>query len=369
MEIRNLIQYAKEHPELINLRRWTNKKIIKLNYTKQCQYSKNNWNEYTEQSRGIILNEETNKIVSNCLKKFWNVGEIPKTEINNLPKCKYEITNKEDGVLIIPFIYDNKVYLSTRGSFESTSSNFDFIGMASKLINENFILFYPSYSFLFELVSPLFHEADFLIKDYNEEALILIGVLETESGRVLNYHEICKLIIDYRIQKQGVVDVIMNYDDFYIKIKTVMFNPLSISELMKLKEERRTENKDDEGWVILFENGLMVKIKRDQYVDLLFHIRKPKLRRMVNQKLSVNDIKGALALFEEEEVMEIRKESIERLNQVNLVYDSLKHLTKRDFAFEVLKNYTEVSDLLFSCYNNKDLNNLLIKKIIKEKLN
>ena len=123
--LKKLIDYAKTNPKLIKI--YSMGKLLKLNYTTHCMY-KGVWNEYTTFSRGIIIDSDTYELIANPFPKFFNEFEYKNKNIRIPYELPYWITEKLDGVLIIPFNYKNKLYFSSRGSF-----NNEYIEKAEKI--------------------------------------------------------------------------------------------------------------------------------------------------------------------------------------------------------------------------------------------
>ena len=45
------------------------------NYSPECQYNKELWDDVTTLCRGLVTDNETNEIVGRSFRKFWNEGE------------------------------------------------------------------------------------------------------------------------------------------------------------------------------------------------------------------------------------------------------------------------------------------------------
>ena len=59
------------------------------------------WDEYTRAARGIIFNKRTGECVARPFPKFFNLGEMPESQLNKIPKdpSNYEVYDKLDGSL------------------------------------------------------------------------------------------------------------------------------------------------------------------------------------------------------------------------------------------------------------------------------
>lgn len=95
-------------------------------YTKQCQYD-NAWNRTNKRCRGIIFNTITGTIVNRPFDKFFNMGERPNTMPKVLrSKLKHgvEAYDKLDGSCISIFYYDGRWRCSTPGSITSPQAKY-----------------------------------------------------------------------------------------------------------------------------------------------------------------------------------------------------------------------------------------------------
>lgn len=112
-------------------RQWTDDRALMiLNYTRKAEYDRV-WDEYTRLCRGLILNAD-GSIHSRSFPKFFNLGEMPETMPENLPKEDPIITVKEDGYLGLTYWHKGQVKVASRGSFES-----EYALWATKWLREN----------------------------------------------------------------------------------------------------------------------------------------------------------------------------------------------------------------------------------------
>lgn len=175
------------------------------------------------------------------LHKFFNYGERGGFEgIEDSPIKSVQV--KEDGSMIVPILWNGKIYCKTRGTFHSEQAQ-----IANEIIAKNkqlewFIRFcYGSVMIpIFEFVSP-FNQIVLL---YEKAELRLLQVRDMQTGR---YFDISQL------------------PDPGVKIREERYEGGNYIEGWLQKAETVTEM---EGWVIEFENGHMVKIKTQWYVAL-----------------------------------------------------------------------------------------------------
>ena len=214
---------------LVSVQKHPDAGLFIYNYTNKAQYDRI-WNEITLQCRGLILDADLN-IVSRPFKKFFNLEELPPSEIPDEP---FEVHEKMDGSLGILYWLDDAPYIATRGSFTS-----DQAVHASKILNEK----YPhtfnkldrGVTYLFEIIYP----ENKIVVDYgNQDDLTLLAIIDNNTGEDLPISEIG-------------FPVVRKYDSF---------NDLSL--LQCINDESK------EGFVIRFKNGLRVKVKFAEYLRL-----------------------------------------------------------------------------------------------------
>lgn len=151
-----------------------------LNYTPKAQIERV-WNAATLQCRGLIVDDD-GFVLARPFPKFFNLGEPCAPEP---PTSAFDVYDKRDGSLGIIYEYAeagvDHVCVSTRGSFHS-----DQAAHASAWLRKNRPLWFPSVglTFLVEIIYP----ANRIVVDYgNADDLVLIGIVDTESGQMLPY--------------------------------------------------------------------------------------------------------------------------------------------------------------------------------------
>lgn len=196
------------------------------NYTVATQYEQF-WNEITLQCRGLIL-DGTGNIVARPFSKFFNLGE---REDETIPNESFEVFEKMDGSLGVLYWVGDEPRIATKGSFVSEQAI-----RATEILQQKYASsigkLAKSNSYIFEIIYP----ENRIVVDYGEqEELVLLGITETESGK-----ELPLVDIGFPIVKK--------------------YN--GIQDIGKLKD---LEEKNREGFVIRFQNGLRLKVKFDEY--------------------------------------------------------------------------------------------------------
>ena len=305
------------------------------NYSQKTQYEKH-WTPETLMARGLVLNSD-GEIVARPFAKFFNASEVP----NEIPNLPFEVFEKLDGSLGIAFYYKDELVFASRGSFTSEQAI-----KGRELLNKynHEYGMYPGYTYLFEIIYP----GNRIVVNYEDmEELIVIGVIETISGKECKFKEMTsegfKIVEKY------------NFED-YTTIKNLNW-----------------ENK--EGFVVRFSNGFRVKIKFEEYV---------RLHRIVTQ-ISTTDIWEKLKNEEPlDEILErvpdeffdwvretvkdltIRYENIQKdyMGYFLDITEKVVTTDRKSFA-EAAKRYSH-PNLLFNLLDGKDLSQN-IWKIIKPK--
>ena len=198
------------------------------NYTPEVQYGEK-WDDITLACRGLVTDNKGN-IVARPFKKFFNLEEQKHT-----PTQDFEVFEKMDGSLGIMFLYEGELICATRGSFTSEQA----VWMKKFATEHNYKnIIVEGFTYLFEIIYP----ENRIVVDYNgQERLVLLGIIETETGVEVPYDDI---VMDGW-------DIVNKYD--------------GIEDYTTLK--KMVEN-NAEGFVVLFSNGDRVKVKGEEYLRL-----------------------------------------------------------------------------------------------------
>jgi T4 RnlA family RNA ligase len=213
----------------ISVQKHPSEELYIYNYTPKAQFEKL-WDEITLQCRGLILTAE-GKIAARPFRKFFNLDEHLPHEI---PNEAFEVYEKMDGSLGIIYWINDVPYIASRGSFDSDQAR-----KATQLLHTKFAQAIPRLqkenTYLFEIIYP----GNRIVVDYGDtETLVLLAVIETQTGKDLPLHEIGFPLVK---RYHGLRD---------------------INVLKSLTEDNR------EGFVLKFESGFRVKVKFEEYVRL-----------------------------------------------------------------------------------------------------
>jgi len=195
--------------------------------------------------RGIIFDTVTGDIIRRPFHKFFNVNEREETQDNVVDLSQsHAILEKLDGSMIAPFVVNDQLIWGTKmGATEVAEPVEDFV-----LLNENYSQFARfiirrGYTPIFEWCS----RKQRIVLDYKEDQLILTAIRDLTTGRYMS------------------LDLVTNTADLYFIPTVRAFEPQSdmksFIEYVRLLEDR-------EGFVVRFDDGHMLKLKCDWYVQI-----------------------------------------------------------------------------------------------------
>lgn len=265
-----------------------------LNYTQQAQFTRA-WDPVTRACRGLIYNTETGDVVARPFPKFFNFGEheapvgfdtdtyekvyTDPVWHRRLLDSPCTVTDKMDGSLGILYpCAPARHAIATRGSFVSDQAMH-----ATRIYAEKYAGMWipdPALTYLFEIIYP----SNRIVLDYGEmDDLILIGIIGNEDGKAypLNHRSLTRwpggmaealpattlreaLALPARPNKEGVV---VRFRDVTPGAK----DPAHLSS----------------------DNGLMLKIKQEDYVALhrlIFGLSQKRVWEALSQGARVDDI-------------------------------------------------------------------------------
>lgn len=201
------------------------------NYTRKTQYE-NFWNEETLTCRGLILDGSGN-IVAQPFRKFFNLEDV-EPSVLHLPN-KFKVFEKLDGVYGILYWIGDVPYIASRGSFVSL-----FAQHATEVLHSKYSHLFSKLNrdvtYGFEIISP---QSRIVIDYKGLDDLILIGGRNIKTGADVGVPNIGFPVTQEYPQFAG--------QDLYLFKKNLIQVP------------------NREGYVLLFENGLRIKIKFDEY--------------------------------------------------------------------------------------------------------
>lgn len=204
-----------------------------FNYTAKTQYDRA-WTSVTTQCRGLIADED-GKIVARPFAKFFNYAELTEPLPLDVPVF---VAEKMDGSLgVLHPIGDGEYAVATRGSFASEQAIH-----ATKVWQERYaarVRIVSGYTYLFEIIYP----ANRIVCDYKDlDDLVFLGAVSIDTGR---------MFLPDLFDWPGLV--------------ATSYGFATLGEALAAPDRVGAE-----GLVVHFPSldGLMVKIKQSEYVEL-----------------------------------------------------------------------------------------------------
>lgn len=317
-----------------------------INYMVNCAAAFPTIFSKTTELRGITF-DSSGKIIRRTMQKFFNINEKDDTSFANIDLSKpHVVMEKLDGTMIAPFIIDTQVIWGTKlGDTDQAKDVLNFVLNKSNYNNFVHTLNDCGYTAIFEYTSP----NNRIVLDYATEALTLLAIRKIKSGEYLS------------IERQ------QEYAKWFnIPHVTVYSDKLSLDFVEKI--QKRTHG---EGVVVRFHDGVMIKIKCEDYVRL--HKIKSEFnseRNVVNLIISekIDDLK---ALLPKSDVAKISKfEEIISEKIVNITHDVdilvkaiiQNGMSRKDFALlEFVPPY--LKQIIFKAWENTGDKMLIVSEI------
>lgn len=299
------------------------------------------WDSVHKEARGIIIDSDKQRIIARGFKKFFNLNENDESVIqkikNKYVNSQYDTLEKLDGSCILLWNYDRFWHLSTLGDFDNIHTK-----EASSILT-NFDCFDPSFTYIFELISPKFRQ-EHIVNYRGRRELVLLGIRHNEKG--FEYDE---SFLDGFAARNG-----LSRPRRYSNVD--MYNP--------------SFEPNTEGYVIRFYDGYRLKIKASEYVlahktlgslynrDFLLSLFDSDVSlKYKDFDLDFDDIKARL--------MTMRNSLSERIS--NWHKESLKYNSRKDQALWITRNVPKIySGFVFGLLDGKDMMQKLNKVVVEE---
>lgn len=222
--------------------------LVGLNYTPVAHNTLHQfpagWTMPLRLCRGIIFDYD-GKLIAKPFSKFFNVGENEETK--KLPNMPFDATAKHDGHLGIIFDYQGRLFVTTRGSFESKSALIATEMLKNYFIKKWWTKKFPTHlTVLVEIIHP---ETKVHVDYKRKKKFILIGAYDRNTLQDFDYETLLRL-----------------GRDLGLKV-TERWQGTSLQDLKELMKDLSVENK--EGYVVRFQNGYRVKFKFATYINLM----------------------------------------------------------------------------------------------------
>ena len=195
--------------------------------------------------RGLIFNRD-GYLISRPLHKFFNIGERAETLPEKVDLTQpHVILEKLDGSMVRPIPVDGAFRLGTKMGITDVSMQAEVW-----LVDHSNYRDYMNWC-LSNNATPIFEwcsRKQRIVIDYPEDRLVLIAVRDNQTGEYVPYHvleETAKLF----------------------KLDLVKTYPGTVNSMEHLIAETH-DMQGQEGWVIRFDDGHMLKLKASEYVTI-----------------------------------------------------------------------------------------------------
>lgn len=293
--------------------------------------------------RGLMFSKKTGKVISRPFHKFFNLNERPETLQANVDfSVPHIILDKMDGSFVRPFITDGVLRFGTKmGLTDITTQVERWLATKPEYIEFANLMIKSGLTPTFEWCS----RRQRIVIDYPVDRLVLTNIRDMVTGETVRYSQLQELG-----EKFG-IEVVKAYDG-------------STSDLAAFMEHTRGLE-DQEGYVIRFENGHMLKVKAELYMQLhraLDNLQREKdvLRLLVADKLDdakafLNvDMHANLDRYHADFYSNLSKVAEKAYWEVHCARDNIGESRKR-FATEFVPTCNIVpKGILFKIWENLD---------------
>lgn len=317
------LQELRKRDKYINCHKHPTEELYIWNYNQSCQFEKA-WDEFTLMARGLIT-DKNGEIIARPFKKFFNLGEIGD---DKLPNGDFKVYDKFDGSLGILYWIRSIPYIATRGSFNSEQA----IKGTEILRKYGELNLDGTKTYLFEIIYP----ENRIVVDYGKrEDLILLAVIDTETGKEENLYDYCDVF--------PFVSEIDGINDFRI--------------LTSIPKDNA------EGFVIKWDNGFRVKMKFDEYVRLHRLITEFSSKSIWELLKNNQPLDELLERVPDEFFNWVKSKKGELESEYNSIFEKSNNIlneiknipNRKEQAIEIMKNYKKYSGIIFSLLDNKPI--------------
>jgi RNA ligase len=303
--------------------------------------------------RGLIFDTATGQLISRPYHKFFNAGEKEETQLDKINLYEpHVVLEKLDGSMIRPIPTADGFHLATKAGITDVAMNV-----------EVFIADKPHYAqFINKCIqkgtTPIFEwcsRKNRIVIDYPEDQLILTAMRYVFEGSYVTY------------------EVMKNYATAWGIPVVKAVDGLAVQNIeLFVKQVREWET--EEGVVVRFSSGQMVKIKCDDYV--LRHKTKDQVSQEKNiiQIILNDDVDDLVSLLTPDDVSRIQQfqklfwKGVDETTQELIgMYSSGKDIeSQKDFAVSFVQSVaSNYKPFMFNMRNGRPVKELLIEAISK----
>lgn len=294
--------------------------VIDYNYMSDDMFN----HPIERECRGIKFDTRTGEIIARPYHKFHNLGERDgyRTSDVNLSN-PHVILDKLDGSMVHTCPSKLGLYLMTRAGITEVALQ------AEKFLSANQLRYgalfnslgWDEYTYIFEYIGP----NNKIVVNYEKEDLVLTAIRHVRNGTYVFHDEMIKL---GKLLNIPVVPNVTDLDDIVELAETIKGDDLP----------------NQEGVVVRFDTGAMVKIKSDAYV--LKHRSKDLVssQRGVLSLIFNNNVDDVIPQLDPEVVEKLRAYEYKVLGKleeissgINQVVNDTRALTQKEFALGVME--------------------------------
>ena len=195
--------------------------------------------------RGIIFDSKTGDVIRRPFHKFFNVNEREETQDHVVDLSRpHTILEKLDGSMIAPFIVNGEMIWGTKMGATDVAKPVE------EFVWQNYAYETFAEDMISQGLTPIFEwcsRKQRIVLDYKEDQLILVAMRDMVKGNYIPYDSMCQAARVYRIP--------------FVRA----FEPQTD---MKYLLEYVRDQEDLEGYVVRFDDGHMLKLKCQWYLQI-----------------------------------------------------------------------------------------------------
>ena len=204
--------------------------------------------------RGLVF-DRNGCLISRPFNKFFNVNERDETQVNRIDLTRpHVILEKLDGSMVRPIPLGDGYRLATKMGISDVAMQAEEF-VAENINYHDFIMLHIERG-----QTPIFEwcsRKQRIVIDYPQDRLVLTGIRNVNDGAYKSYAQM------------------VSYAEAY-GIEVVQARAGTADNMQNLLEETRALQ-GQEGWIIRFDDGHMLKVKGDEYVSI--HKAKDRIMR------------------------------------------------------------------------------------------
>lgn len=181
---KNDISLYRKHEEFKNIDIYICQDFIGFMYSAEAHFGRT-WTDLEVICRPIIFDYTNAEIVCRGMNKFFNLGEVPVTQIDLInewslnPDYQLNVADKLDGSFVMVFKYKNKVYASTKHGLETPQAKWTAMHLKYNYSTDHIP---ESVTLFFEAIYKENYDGDNLIIKYPFEGIFLFGARYNYGG-------------------------------------------------------------------------------------------------------------------------------------------------------------------------------------------